>query len=148
MPDVLADLAYERVFHPREPWCRVEMQDIATLGKGLIAVHGDIVRPKAGYSARGMLEKYRANLIHGHTHRLGYTGYRVPDVGGQGAHQMRAFEGGCCIDLNPTYVRAPDWQQGFCLVVVEPVTGKFNVEQVLVHEGVAVSTTLETKFVA
>ena len=148
MPDVMADLSYANVFHPKDPWSRIVLQDHAVLGKGLIAVHGDIVRPKAGYSARGMLEKYRANLIHGHTHRMGYTGYRVPAVGGQLEHQMRAYEGGCCLRLDPTYVRAPDWQQGFCLVTVEPDLGEFAVEQVLVHEGKAVSTTLDRRLVA
>ncbi len=147
LPNLMKNLEYANVFHPQEDWSRVQLVDHAVLGKGLIAVHGEIVRPKAGYSARGMLEKYRANLIHGHTHRMGYTGYRVPGIGGQREHQMRAYEGGCCLRLDPVYTRAPDWQQGFCLVTADP-DGPFAVEQVLVHEGVAVSTTMERKYTA
>jgi len=111
--------------------------DTSTITRGLIAIHGDIVRRDAGSSAKAMLEKYRVNLIHGHTHRMGSAGYRVPGVGGQGEHQMRAYEGGCMCTLSPTYTRTPNWQQGFCLVTSDD-EGWFNVEQVLVHQGRAI----------
>lgn len=141
MPDLMAALDYAAVFHPQEDWCRVRLVDHVTICKGLIAIHGEFVRPKAAYSARAMLEKYRVNLIHGHTHRMGATGYRVPGIGNQQEHQMRAFEGGCCLKLDPQYTRAPDWQQGLSLVSCTP-TGSFAIEQVLVHKGEAVVTTL------
>jgi hypothetical protein len=147
VPTLQAALEYANLFHPQEEWSRIELVDYATIAKGLIAIHGEFVRPKAAYSARAMLEKYRVNLIHGHTHRMGYTTYRVPGIGGQSEHQMRAYEGGCCIRLDPVYTRAPDWQQGFTLVLADPA-GEFNVEQVLVHKGRAISTTLGGTYVA
>jgi len=141
LPSVIEALEYTAIWHPKEKWSRIELADTFTITKALIALHGNVVRSKAAYSANRMLEKYRVNLIHGHTHRMGQTGYRVPGVGDQTSHQMRAIEGGCCCKLEVDYGDAMDWQQGFVLVTSTP-EGHWNSEQVLVHEGVAVVSTL------
>ncbi len=145
LPEVGAALDYRKIWHPQEPWNRVEVVDSNTITKGLVALHGTIVRSKAAYSAMAMLEKYRANLIHGHTHRMGSTGYRVPAVGQQRAHQMRALEGGCACRLEAPYGDAHNWQQGFVLVLSSP-DGHWSAEQVLVQEGRAIVTTLGKEY--
>lgn len=138
MPNVIEALDYRRVWHPE--WSRVEMRDHETITQGLIAIHGDLARGQAGSSAMAMLQKWRVNLIMGHCHRMGSTGYRVPAIGGQKSHQMRAYENGCCCKLDAPYIKAANWQQGFSLVRHDD-DGTFGVEQILVHEGKAVSTT-------
>lgn len=139
LPEVIAKLNYRDVWHP--DWSRVTVEQHTTITRGLVAIHGDVARSQAAYSARAMLEKWRVNLIHGHTHRMGYTGYRVPAIGGQQEHQMRAYEGGCLCKLNAIYAPTTNWQQGFCIVRHDE-DGNFGVEQVLIHKATAVSTTM------
>jgi hypothetical protein len=139
LPEVVERLGYRNIWHP--DFSRVEVVQHATITKGLVAIHGDIARSQAAYSAKAMLEKWRVNLIHGHTHRMGYTGYRVPEIGGQTEHQMRAYEGGCLCKLEALYSSTTNWQQGFCIVRHDE-EGAFGVEQVLIHKGKAISTTL------
>lgn len=139
LPEVIAGLDYRRIWHP--DFSRVEVVDHDILTHGLVAIHGDVARGHAAYSARAMLEKWRVNLIHGHTHRMGYYGYRVPAIGGQHEHQMRAYEGGCMCQLEAPYMKVTNWQQGFC-IVRHDTEGAFGVEQVLIHQGKAISTTM------
>lgn len=140
LPGFIERVGYDRIWYPDGEWCKIKLVDNYTITKGLIAIHGDVVRGKAGASAMGMLEKYRVNLIHGHTHRMAATGYRVPAIGGQKEHQMRAYEGGCMCKLSAPYGGVMNWQQGFSIVRSDGAS--FGVEQVQIHEGVAVSTTL------
>jgi predicted phosphodiesterase len=91
----------------------------------LVAKHGDVVRKYAGYSAKGELERdgYGISTITGHTHRLAsvhstYRGERVVGI-----------ENGCLCDLNPEYVRNPNWQHGLSIVEVL-ADGTFSVTAV------------------
>lgn len=90
----------------------------------LVAKHGDVVRKYAGYSAKAELERdgYNVSTITGHTHRLAgvYSTYRGLMVAG--------IENGCLCDLNPEYVRNPNWQHG--LSVVEMQDDMFGVTTV------------------
>ena len=131
-------VSYKSIFHP--PWAKVTLVDYHVICSGFIAIHGDVVRGHSAYSARAMLEKWRVSLIHGHTHRMGQYGYRVPAVAGKREHQMRAFEGGCLCRLTAPYLSVANWQQGFS-VVRHTEDGQFGVEQVGIHEGVAICTT-------
>jgi len=139
LPDVMEKLSYKNVFHPEGLDIKVVPHEQIT--KGMIAVHGDVVRQNAGMSAKAMLDKWRVSLIMGHCHRIGATGYRVPAVGGQNEAQLRAYEGGCLCRLDPSYLSVAQWQQGLTLIRHDD-EGRFGVEQILIHKGEAVSTTL------
>lgn len=80
--------------------------EVVGLGK-LHFVHGDLVRKGAGMTAKGMLQRYRVNVVHGHTHRVGHV--METTLGGEFA----AWEMGCLADLRPEYIKGvPDWQHG------------------------------------
>lgn len=138
--DVMENLSYTKVWHPQEEWCQIEQLDYVQVTDGLIALHGDVVRSKAAYSARGMLDKWHHSLIHGHTHRTGMTSYRMPPVGGRPERILRAYEGGCMCKLKPSYVSVADWSQGF--TIVNGRGEQFAVEQVVIERGVAVIASL------
>lgn len=144
-PDLRASLSYQRVFHP--PWASITLVDYHVICPGFIAIHGDVVRGHAAYSARAMLEKWRVSLVHGHTHRIGQYGYRVPAVAGKSEHQMMAWEGGCLCRLTAPYLSVANWQQGFTLVR-HTEDGAFGVEQVRIHEGVAICAATQTRYTA
>ncbi len=144
-PDLHQRFSYQAVFHPE--WASLQLVDYHVICPGLIAIHGDVVRGHAAYSARAMLEKWRISLIHGHTHRAGYYGYRVPAVAGKREHQMRAFEGACMCRLTAPYLSVANWQQGFS-IVRHDLEGNFGIEQVLIHEGVAVVSATGNRYVA
>jgi len=131
-PEFQSKLTYKAMWHPE--WADIDIVDYHVICPGLIAIHGDIVRPKAAYSARGMLEKWRHNLVHGHTHRMGATAYRVPGIASKKEHQMRAYEGGCMCSLNPIYGSgtAADWQNGF-IIFRHDDEGRFGAEQVFIN---------------
>lgn len=146
-PEFQPLLSYRAMWYPG--WARIRTVDYEVICPGLIALHGDLVRSKAAYTAKAMLEKWRHNLVHGHTHRMGATGYRVPGIAGQREHQMRAYEGGCMCNLTPTYGSgsATDWQNGFTIFRHDE-DGDFGTEQVLIHNKKAVVTTLGATYKA
>ena len=139
LPEMRDVLSYQNIWHPKG--ADIDLVEHYQICPGFIAIHGDVVRGHAAYSARGMLEKWRINLIHGHTHRMGYFGYRVPAVADKKEHQMRAYEGGCMCRLDPPYLATSNWQQGFSIVRHDE-EGDFNVEQVLIHQGKAIINSL------
>ena len=102
-------------------------------GEGIVingvfmATHGDLVRAHAGYTAKGMSDKYGGSGIHGHTHRMG-SYYKRDRFGIYGW-----WENGCLCDLNPEYIVNPNWQQGFSLVHFKG--DRFWVEQVQIIKG-------------
>lgn len=151
VPEIMEDaemrdrLAYQSVFYPS--WAKAELVDYVTICPGLIALHGDIVRSQAAYSAKAMLEKWRISLIHGHTHRRGMFGYRVPGIAGKREHQMQAYEGGCMCNLAAPYLSMANWAQSFTIVKHDE-DGNFGVEQVLIHEGTAVVNSTATRYKA
>lgn len=80
----------------------------------LMLVHGEIARKYSGYSAKGELEKihYSYSLWMGHTHRGGIH-YAQTRRG-----MVFAAEGFCLCNLEPEYVRHPDWQHGIVLATI------------------------------
>lgn len=151
IPEVMEDpelrdrWSYRNTFYPS--WSDAELVDYVTVCPGLIAIHGDIVRSQAAYSAKAMLEKWRISLIHGHTHRIGLNGYRVPGIAEKKEHQMRAYEGGCMCKLAAPYLSMANWQQGFT-IVRHDAEGHFGVEPVYIHEGTAIVNTTGTRYQA
>ncbi len=98
---------------------------------GLCIEHGEIVRARSGYSARGQLDRRGVSGVSGHTHRLSV--HYHTDLAG--VHWWA--ENGCLCGLTPEYLKAPDWQQGFTVTHTDP-SGRIAVEQVLVSDGSAV----------
>lgn len=80
--------------------------------------HFDKSLQNAGYSARWLRDAFSANIITGHTHKLGlsYKTYLTEIKIGA--------EVGCLCSLDPAYLSNPDWQNGWGLLVKE--NGKFN----------------------
>lgn len=78
----------------------------------LNARHGRVVRKNSAASARAELEheRFAVSVITGHTHRLGETYVRTR------RGLVKALENGCLCNLEPEYVRHPDWQLGLTLV--------------------------------
>lgn len=91
--------------------------------------HGEVVRKFSAFSAKGEWEKHARSGISGHTHRMGSFLHRNLD-GTQGW-----WEGGCTCNLDPEYVRQPDWHSG-CHVVTYSADW-FNVAPVYIENGKA-----------
>ena len=80
----------------------------------LTITHGSVVRQSSAYSAKGELDRafHSTTVLSGHTHRGGshYVTVRN-DV-------VSAHECFCLCDLNPTYMKHPNWQQGITLATM------------------------------
>jgi predicted phosphodiesterase len=92
----------------------------------LVVKHGTLVRKAGGMSALAELEaeKYDVSTLTGHTHRIGSTTVRKRSgiVGG--------WEGGCLCDLNPEYIKNPNWQQCLSVITEAVDSDSFSVAQV------------------
>jgi len=85
----------------------------------LTAIHGHLCRKGAAQTVRGHINDHGFyNVAIGHIHRLGLTCKR---------HRERVIWGMECggfFDRKQlTYMRTPDWQNGFGLVTIDPHTG-------------------------
>lgn len=96
----------------------------------LLLKHGDVVRKWSAWSAKGEWEKHARSGVSGHTHRLGTFYHR--DLNGSHVWQ----EAGCLCNLEPEYVRQPDWQHG-CLVVTY-TDDWFHIATVYIENGRAI----------
>ena len=105
----------------------LEYGDGVMLGK-LYVTHGEVVRKHSGYTAKAHFDKYGVSVLHGHTHRLGQYSHR------NRSGQFGAWENGCLCKLTPEFDHYPDWQHGFSVVLHDPKTGIFNVEQIRIFE--------------
>jgi hypothetical protein len=123
-------------------WCPIELVDSVVIADDLLVIHGDLVRKAGAYSARGHMEKWQSSVMHGHTHRVGQSVRRVPAMGTRPDALQRAYETGCLCRLDPTYVSAPDWANGFAIVAHDPHELDYGVELVTIQRGSAVVTTL------
>ena len=94
----------------------------------LLFTHGQYVSRWSAMSAKRHYEQYGCCVIHGHSHRLG--AFYHTDVTGT----IGAWEVGCLSTLNPDYVTAPDWQNGFA-VVNHSNNGCFSVELVAIIQN-------------
>ena len=139
LPSVIESLSYGNVFLPE--WADVKLVDFVELCEGnLYVMHGDVVRKNGGASARGMLDKWYTSIIMNHTHRAGLTSQRIPGLGSRKDQTITVYENACACDLTPCYTTAPNWQNGLSIVAMDG--DSFGVEQVLINNGVATSTTL------
>lgn len=134
-------LNYQNWFYPE--WAPIKLEESVVLADELLVLHGDLVRKHAAYSARGHAEKWHSSVMHSHTHRLGASMERIPAVGGRPEGIRRAFEIGCMCQLNPSYVSAPNWTNGFAIVALGAEPGLYGVELVTIANKQAVVTTLQ-----
>jgi len=92
--------------------------------------HGIIVRPKAGASAIADMDRWMWNIVHGHTHRMGFAARELSMPSEEYVTGMlRAFELGMLVDMDHSYLSYakqmfPNWHPGF---------GVFNVHNGVVH---------------
>jgi hypothetical protein len=86
--------------------------------------------------------------MHSHTHRMGSSLERIPAVGNRPEQVRRAYEIGCMCDLNPSYVSAPNWTNGFAIIAHGEEQGSYGVELVNVVKDRAVVTTLGQTIIA
>ena len=139
-------LDYQTWFYPE--WCPIRLQDHAMVADELLVLHGDMVRKHAAYSARGHAEKWHSSVMHSHTHRMGSSLERIPAVGNRPEQVRRAYEIGCMCDLNPSYVSAPNWTNGFAIIAHGEELGGYGVELVNVVKDRAVVATLGQTIIA
>ena len=131
-------LRYETWFYPE--WCPIRLQDHVIVAGELLVLHGDMVRKHAAYSARGHAEKWHSSVMHSHTHRMGSSLERIPAVGYRDEQVRRAYEIGCMCDLNPSYVSAPNWTNGFAIVSHGAEPGVYGVELVnVLHDKASIA---------
>lgn len=139
-PDAERLLSYQQWFYPT--WCPIRLAESVVIADDLLVLHGDMVRKHAAYSARGHAEKWHSSVMHSHTHRLGSSMERIPAVGSRAEQVRRAFEIGCMCSLQPSYVSAPNWTNGFAIIAHDPAERDYGVELVTIQRGRAVVAAL------
>lgn len=136
------DLSYQRYFHPRGS--KIRLVEEVIVADELVITHGNMVRQKGGYTARGMSQKWTSSIMIGHTHRAGSSHWRIPAIGNRPEMLVRAYESGGMMQLEPHwkgnftgYVSRPDWTQGFSIITHthDDEPGRYGVENVAIHQG-------------
>jgi predicted phosphodiesterase len=112
--DSLRALSIERVMELDSKGIE-SMEEVVFFDK-LVIKHGNRVSKHSAYSAKAELEneKHAISVMSGHTHRGG-AHYATTRNGIVQAHECF-----CLCDLNPDYVKSPNWQQGIALATVGP----------------------------
>lgn len=127
-------LSYAAWWYPE--WSRITLEDSVILADALLVTHGEMARKWAAYSARAHAEKYMHSVLHSHTHRMGSSMQRVPEIGRRCEAVVRSYEIGCMCRLEPGYSNAPNWTQGFAVVTEDGAD--YGVELVSITNGRAV----------
>jgi len=132
-------LDYQTWFYP--DWAPIRLAESVVIADDLLVLHGDLVRKHAAYSARGHAEKWHSSVMHSHTHRMGSSLERIPAIGTRAESVRRAYEIGCMCNLQPSYVSAPNWTNGFAIIAHDADELDYGVELVNVQRGQAVVCT-------
>jgi len=93
----------------------------------LLIGHFNKALKHSAYTAKGLVDQYKMNIIQGHTHRLGMycvTGAKETFIG---------VEGGCLCDIKPIYVNSPNWQAGLVMA-----RDHKNIEIIPIDDGKAI----------
>lgn len=104
----------------------VNTGDCVTFGPFEIS-HGEVVRKGSGNSIRGHMQKRGGSMLMGHIHRLGV----IMQTDRFGTHY--GVENGCLCGLEPSYIKHPDWQQGF--TQIDLANGVVSVRQHHIQNG-------------
>lgn len=89
--------------------------------------HYDRVSKHAGYTAKALVDDKLVNIMQNHTHRGGSHFKTTRDgriIGG--------WENFSLCQQNPTYMRNPNWQQGWSVIYRKKSNGRFQVYPLLV----------------
>ncbi len=109
----------------------VDYEEGLKINDTFVIQHGDIVSAHSSYTAKRMYEKHGGCGIHGHTHRGGVH-YK------NDYEKLKGWwENWCLCDLNPDYVKNPNWQQGISIIYFSE-SKQFFVEPVPIIEGKAI----------
>jgi predicted phosphodiesterase len=84
--------------------------------------HYNIARKHAGYSAKALMENLGVSLIQAHTHKQGLSSKRLRD-----GRELIAIESGCLCNLEPNYVKFPNWQHGLVVAMFKKNSPRFQV---------------------
>lgn len=92
-------------------------QDVWVLDQDYYVGHFNLVRGASGATAKALVDKYGVNIIQAHVHRGGV--YYKKMITGQ---VLVGVEGYCMCNLDPSYMRNPNWQGGWVdLIDNEPI---------------------------
>ena len=89
--------------------------------QGFLIGHFNAVRKGSGNTVRGLMAKYGRNIIQGHVHRLAQIYQTVYDK------TLVGVESGCLCSLHPSWMKYPDWQNGW----VDIVDGKIELHAII-----------------
>jgi len=87
----------------------------------LYAGHWDTVAKEGGYTAKRLLDDKGVSLLQGHTHRFGVHARTTVD-----GRTILGIENFCMCSRRASYVAYPNWQTGFSIIYLEPVSGRFQ----------------------
>lgn len=79
--------------------------------QGFLVSHMNLARKGAGNTVRGLMDKYNKNIIQAHVHRLAIIYKRTYES------HLVGVECGCMCSLDPTWIRHPDWVNGWVDVI-------------------------------
>lgn len=103
------------------------------INQDFVAIHGSkyekgYLSQESSYSAKNTYHKWKMSGIMGHTHRLGAYYFRT-------LKGMDAFyESGCLRNIEPDWVKHPNWQQGIMLGYFSKTSSRFYMQQIpIVH---------------
>ena len=101
------------------------------LNNRLVIKHGSLTRKWSAYSARAELEAelFAISTMTAHTHRGG-SHFATTRRG-----VVQAYECFCLCDLNPEYVKHPNWQQGIVLAEVNATSLSIEPIPFFRHQG-------------
>lgn len=85
--------------------------------------HFDRVSKHSGYTEKSLVDDRGCSIMQFHTHRRGAHYKRLRGSG----EELGGWGPGCLCDLNPEYVKNPNWQQGFATITRCDGSGRFHV---------------------
>jgi len=108
----LRALEFENVLRLEESGWKAGGLDREYCGGRLVLKHGKRISKYAGQSARFALEEemHQRSVVIGHSHRQGF----IPETGPR--LLVSGWEVGCLCELEPEYMRHPNWQQGMAFI--------------------------------
>ena len=94
----------------------------------LFVGHWDKVSMHGGYAAKGLVEAKGVSLLQGHTHRFGAHARTTVD-----GRVLLGIENFSMCRREASYVANPNWQLGFSVVYLEPLSGRFHWYPIEIH---------------
>ena len=89
--------------------------------ENLYVGHWDTVAKEGGYAAKRLVEDKGVSLLQGHTYRFGAHARTTVD-----GRTILGIENFCICSRGASYVAYPNWQLGFSVIYLEPVSGRFQ----------------------